>query len=165
MANIHNSDLFKELRDGGKLQQLNDVMPSQLADKVVPVMEVNPKFFRRVNIIRTQSTAITGTNAIYTTPSGSQDFYIIGAQLSAQSDATADNTLISISTTVEGVSAVILRLAKLTTTAHTDDIAITFPNPIKIDRNTAINLVNTFTVGNSRSSGTIYGYLVDNPNA
>ncbi len=44
-AIIYNSDVTKELRDGGKIS-LRDAIPNQLAEKVVPVMEVNPKFYK-----------------------------------------------------------------------------------------------------------------------
>jgi hypothetical protein len=52
MAQIFNSELKKQLIDGAKLQTSKDVIPSQLADKVVPVMEVNPKLLKYCGINR-----------------------------------------------------------------------------------------------------------------
>jgi hypothetical protein len=164
MATINNSELFKELKDGIKLQQLRDVIPSQLADKVVPVMEVNPKLLRRANIVR-QTTITNGTTAtIYGTPTD-KDFFLTTATLTFIKDVTATTTLISLRATVDGVVQHILTIPSLTLTVHSGEVAISLPSAVKIDKGTNIIIASATNVGNISISGNITGYTVDNINA
>lgn len=168
MATIHNTDLTKELKDGGKLQQLRDVIPSQLADKVVPVMEVNPKLLRRSNIVRSGGSITAGSATIYTTP-GDKDFYLTACSASFIKDAANDNAtgrFNAIVATVEGIAQNLISFAVLTLTAQQQTVTISFPTPIKIDKNTAISIASTtIGAGSFAKYGNIVGYTVDNINA
>lgn len=141
-------------------------MPSELAEKVVPVMEVNPKLLRRCNIVRGGNQSTTGTFTIYTTPTG-KEFYLSAATLSLTKDAACDASsgVVSMFATVDGVSQTIVRLSVLTLTAQDKEIALTFSVPIKVDANTNITVGGAFTAGNLIRGGSIIGYTVDNPNA
>lgn len=164
MATIHNTDLTKELKDGGRLQQLKDVIPSQLADKVVPVMEVNPKLLRNLEI--RDATATNATSAtILTTPATGQDVYLIGASLSMIKDATATSTASRVVLATDAGSYSILNIAGLTLTAQSETMTIALPRPIKLARNTTVTVRNSTNVGNVTSIGAIFYYVVDNPNA
>lgn len=163
MAQIHNTELFKEIRDGIKLQQLSDVVPSQLADKVVPVMEVNPKLLRVMNIFREASKATTGVASnVYTTPAIAE-FYLCGVTLAHQSDVVADNTDIRVTANIDGVSRVLIKIPKINITAKSDFVTVIFPMPIKIDKAASINYGSTFSVGVCTMTVSIFGYTVDNP--
>ena len=53
------------------------------------------------------------------------------------------------------------RLNKLTTTAFTEQQIINFPIPLRLDKNSAIRLTNTFSVGASTTYILVYGYEVE----
>jgi hypothetical protein len=168
MAQIHNSDLSKEIRDGIKLQQLSDVIPSQLADKVVPVMEVNPKLLRRCNVVKSYTSTATGagSTAIFTLPSG-RDFYLIGFTISLSKNAACDVATGSYALTgsVDGISTVIARIAFTTLQVCDVTLSFAFPEAVKIDAGNLTSGAFAFTVGASSRAIAIYGYLVDNPTA
>jgi len=161
MADIHNSDLKREIIDGAKINTAFDKIPQQLAEKVVPVMETNPKFFRTINVVESGSRDTSGQIALYTTPTD-KDFYITSVQINNQSDVTADNTDAYISTKLpDGNSATLAQLFKLSTTVFQGVINLSFPIPIKIKRGTAINFGSTFTAGASITGAGITGYIVE----
>jgi hypothetical protein len=165
MATIYNSDLTKELKDGIKIQQNRDVIPSQLADKVVPVMEVNPKLFRRSNICVQNVASNSASATIYTTPTD-KDFYLVAVGISVSKDITATSTYSAIELTVDGGgTANVFNIAGLTLTPQSGAWSWALPVPIRIARGTTIKIVNSTNVGNVRSYGQIVGYTVDNINA
>ncbi len=168
MVTIHNSDLFKELREGLKSQQLRDgILPNQLAEKVVPVMEVNPKLLRRTKVLvtleRTTTTGASPGTTILTTNPG-KDTFLTGISFSVASDATADNTQIRVRIQDENnITGYIISLNKITLTASRDTVHYTFPIPIKLFRGSVVTYLNVFTVGVSTSQMTLWGYELDNP--
>lgn len=164
MATIYNSDLTKELTKGAGLQTSKDVIPNQIAEKVVPVMEVNPKLLRVVNVHQ-RNTATNATSAtIYTTPAD-RDFYLTGLTISMIKDATATSTSSFISVYINGLQNQIAHIVSLTLTPQYAAYSKDFTVPIKLDRNTAIVIGNATNVANITSSGTIQGYIVDTSNA
>lgn len=165
MVTIYNSDLTKELVDGAKIQVSREYPPSQIAEKVVPVMEVNPKMLRRCNVCL-QNVANNSTSAtIYTTPQD-KDFFLVGCSITFIKDATSTSTYSAIEMTVEGqAQGNVFNIAQLTLTPQSGSESWTFPAPIKIARGTTIKIVNSTNVANIRSYGQIYGYTVENINA
>ena len=93
MATIYNSDLFKEMASAGALQQAVDKIPNQLAEKVVPVMEVNPKLFRRINIIKQDDLQNATSSTTYTTPTD-KDFFLTNLNFSYIKTNTATTAAI-----------------------------------------------------------------------
>lgn len=166
MATIYNTDLTKELKDGAKIQQIRDVIPSQLAEKVVPVMEVNPKLLRRCNIARSDVAINATAQTIYTAPTD-KDFYLCGASCAVIKDATATstNTAVVCSPAEGGNTANVISIAGLTLTAQENCNSIMFSPPLLIKRGTAIQVTNSTNVGNVTGRGFIYGYTVDNVTA
>ena len=166
MATIYNSDLTKELILGGRLQVSRDIIPSQLAEKVVPVMEVNPKLLRVCYVVGGRNDSTTGLKTVYTTPSD-RDFYLTSIHLSLIANAACDIATggVNVTATVGGASKMIIGIPIITLTAQSGNQAITFDTPIKIDRNVAITVSGTFTAGVLVRTCTITGYFVDNSNA
>lgn len=164
MATIYNSDLFKELKEGARIQQLTDPIPNQLQGNVIPVMEVNPKLLRRSNIIKNAGLTNGTTTTLYTTPLD-KDFYIVAASLSVIKDVTSTSTDTSLRITVDNVVVRPLVISGITLTAQSQAVSISFSSPIKVDRNTAITINHATNVANIRGDATIIGYLVDNANA
>jgi hypothetical protein len=159
MATIYNSDLSKELREGGKLQ-VTDRMPSELAEKVVPVMEVNPKLLRRVNLLKNANSG--GAFTLYAAPSN-KDTFITGLSLAFHQIVTDTLTQVSISVTIDGAAIRLFLMPSTTLTINDQYAYLPFPTPIKVDRGTNISITVTGTVTQVWAS--LIGYQVDNINA
>lgn len=161
MATIYNSDLTKELVDAGKIQVSRDSIPTQIADKVVPVMEVNPRLTRYSNIVRHSNLDNTTSATIYTVPSG-KSFVLTGASLNFLKDATATATTIYISIVIGGATQRLLHFKTLTLTAEQRELSISFPFPIRVDDGSSINVVSDTDVANIKAGASIVGILLDN---
>lgn len=149
-----NSQLIHEVTDAFKLDLRVDKIPS-----VIPVCEVNPKH-NKSQICKFVTKTTTGTLSIMQTPTD-QDFYLTGCTLSFSKDAACDMATghLFIQCISDGAIQVLCGLAILTTTAERDTISVQFRNPIKCDRNTAIQSVGTFAAGNCSRSATITGFI------
>ncbi len=166
MVQIYNTDLINEVREVAKIQQLTDTIPKILGQTIVPVIDVNPKHARIINIVQKQAIINSTSGTIYYTPLD-KDFYLCGAQLSMIKDSTATSLYSIIQATPFGKtsSVEILMIAGLSLTAQNDSISISFEKPIRLARGTNINLAKSTNVGNVTASGIIYGYLIDNISA
>lgn len=162
MAQIHNTDLFKELKDASKLQQLRDKIPNELAEKVIPVIEVNPKLLRRCNIVRSGSTSTTSVT-IYTTPSD-RDFILSACSILMIKDAACDMAtgVVNFNVVIDGATQQITRIPTITLTAQTTELSLPLPIPVKLDRNSTITITRgATTAGNILLAGSITGYIND----
>lgn len=133
----------------------SDTLPSTL-NVLTPVIPIT----RYCDIVK--STAVTNatTGTVYTTPSD-KDFYLTAIHLAIYKDATATSTDTSIRAFIQGLNTGILRVPGLTLTAQSEAMTLSFPTPIKIDRNTAITIDNTTNVANIKAFGSIIGYTVE----
>jgi hypothetical protein len=168
MAQVYNSDLLKELRDASKLQQLSESIPNQLDTKIVPVIEVNPKLLRVVNIIRGTAKTTTGSATIYTTPTD-RDFYLTAITFAVTKNAACDvaSGRYGLQMYIDGAAQVIGMVSVQTLTASDIATSMTFDTPIKIDRNTSIVTAGgvSFTAGAMITTTSILGFTVENTNA
>lgn len=166
MAQIYNSELTKELRDGIKGQTSRDLLPSQIADKVVPVLEVNPKMLKFIEI-QENGVATNATSAAVVTLSPSKDFYLCAAELSLIKDVTSTSTLskIDVVFAADNKSHSLCRIAGITLTAQADQKILVLPRPIKLQRGSNIAVTNSTNVANITAIGTIYGYYDESSNA
>lgn len=165
MATINNSSLSKELIDGAKIQISYDKVPNQLADKVVPVMEVNPKMLRRLNVLVSGNRSAASALTIYTTPAIS-DFYLTSITASFIKDVLNDHSTGGaslVNATINGVVTGILQAPVITLTAQSGVLTLNLPYPIKIDNGTNIQIAGvTVGAGTFVRTATIAGYIVDN---
>jgi len=157
MSQINSTELLKGMRDNAKVQNLESV-PSQLADKVVPVMETNPILLRKCNISKGLVSSASGT--IYTTPTD-RDFYIVASCLSVVRDASATSVSTRILATIDGLASPILGICGVTLTAGSSEQSISFPTPIKVDRGTNITVSFNTATAVITAYSQITGYLVD----
>lgn len=162
MATIYNSQLSKELQDGAKIQINRDVIPNQLAEKVVPVMEVNPKLLRRVDYVLTGSRATTGGVTLDTTKTNA-DTYIVGGTLSFSKNAACDGAsgeIVFISAVINGQTIKFANMAGTVTTEENGSVAFSMPFPMKVDRGSQILLNGAgFTAGVRSIAASVYGYI------
>lgn len=164
MAQIHNTQTLNEVREGGKLQQSREIIPSQLAEKVVPVMEVNPKLMRRINIMKFLERTATSAGTIYTTPTD-KDFLLVAIQMSERHDAAYDGTRMRINFTLDDGSAGRIDLKLANGTIGSTNQVIDLPIPMKLARGSTIQVDLSFTAGTQTTHTAIFGYIIDNSNA
>lgn len=128
--------------------------------KVILVSDVNPAHNRFCEIVRRQSAINSTGGTIYTTPSD-RDFYLNSCFLSYIKDATSTSTTSALSVVIGGATVNLIRFAQLTLTAATGSQGLSFPAPIKLDRNSAITISNSTSTANISCEGTISGFLAD----
>lgn len=162
MVQIYNTDLINEIKEGVKLQQLSDIVPTRLADTVLPVMEVNPKLLRRINIVIRKALSTSTTGTIYTTPAD-KDFYLSFIHMASSITTTSVITECSISITLEsGLTSQIMEYPRDAGSANELIGNLTFTIPIKLKKGSIILLTNTFSAGTLSTVAIIGGYTVDN---
>jgi hypothetical protein len=145
------NNLIDELR----LNPVVDTIPSVVNPTIQPVFEVKKKF---TNLVRHLNKTTTGASTILTT-SSTQDTYITALVLCHTQDATCDGVLVQILATTEGSQRALMSLRFQTTTANGGlNQSVSFPFPVKLDRNTAVQLSLAFTAGTCASSVCFYGY-------
>lgn len=170
MAKIYNSELSKILQVEAGLQASRDKVPDELAEKVVPVINVNPNHNKFLNYLaHGNTTSISASNTIATT-STTKDTFLCALTMSIVKDAAYDGAtgssyrvLVTLDET--NASTVIGAITLLTLTAQTDTIHITFPFPIKLKKGSTITSTLTAggTAGTMGRNVTIYGYT-EEPN-
>lgn len=163
MATIHNTDLSKELRDGAKLQQLRDRIPSELAEKVVPVMEVNPKLFRRVDFVSSITKSTTGNSVLVNTSTfPNRDYFLTNINVAWNFDALSVATTFELRCVINGANNII-RFPLTNLSVFQDNVSIVLPFPIKLDRNsaTACVIALTTTAGTYSVTASVSGYTVE----
>jgi len=156
MAIAQSTGVIKKIIDALQLSPGAEEIPSQVARSIVPVLVANPDPDQ--HIVASVSAAATGSNTIFTTPTD-QDFFLTSVNVSNDSDVSATNTAIRVTATPRGGDNVdMIRIVKLTLTVLQANEAISYPEPILLDRGSAIQLINTFGAGASRTSATITGF-------
>jgi len=164
MATIYNSDLLKGMQEDASLQ-VSQGIPTQLAEKIVPVMETNPNLLRKTNFFSDFSRTTTGTSIVAATFSSTVDTYVTGVHVQNQTDSAADNTTILLYVSTEKGNSYLYRANKISLTAFNVDTYIQFRDPIKVTRGSTAAFSNGFSVGVSTSSVQIFGYTVEIPRA
>jgi hypothetical protein len=165
MAQIHNSELSKELIKGGALQASRDAIPNQLAEKVVPVMEVNPRLLKNCNVSRRGFLSNATSATLFTTPTD-KDFYVCAAQMGYIKDATSTATTLRMTCiTEENLSGALIVIPTLTLTAGNGGASVSIVPPLKLTRGSIIACTSDSAVANIKVDGCIQGYTVDNINA
>jgi len=164
MTNINNAQAMKELVSAANLQLGYDEVPNKLASSIVPVININPKDYRRVNLHKAAAASNTTSTTIYTTPTD-RDVFLTFAALSVIKDAANTSAASFINIGIEGGGAVgvpILKIAGIASTAQSGSQTITLNPPIKLLRGYAIAVGNGAGDGNIRADAIIGGYIVEN---
>lgn len=159
MARINRLSVIQELVKGLMLEQSRDKIPTDLADKIVPVYQVNEVHFS--DIFAGNTFTSTETSTVIHTAHAKRFTFLTGVLINNQSDVTCDNVGILISVLINGKRTTLARLSKLTLTVYQDGLYLLFVNPIKIDRGSEIHFTNTFSLGASTSFVSVEGYEVD----
>jgi len=164
MTTVQSSTLIQEIIDTAKLNAGKDRVPSELRNEILPVIDVNPKHARIIDVVKGSAASTTGSTTLYTTPADA-DFYLVACNLTSAYNAAADSTRTSLACTIGGASKTLIAHKKISLTADAQTTPVVLPIPLKIDRNSAITLQRTFTVGAGETEANIFGYVVQNSNA
>lgn len=157
MANINKSPIIQRVIEVLGIQAAKEGVPNVTADKIQPVVEVTPITNA---VYHREWTTTLDSSAILTTPSTDTNFYITYAQLAITKDVACDNVLASIYATINGVIVNILCIPTQTLTAGSHSVQLSFPKPIKLDKNTLVRISGAFTVGTMTKEGIIGGYFL-----
>lgn len=161
---IKKQDIIKEIVEITGAQSTTDVIPNLVSGMIMPVIDVNPKKYRKINLVKAASSLTTGTATLYTTPNtNNQDFYLTGVQLYVQKDATCDSSsvILAVTPAETGLATSIITLPMITLTANNISVTREFTYPIKIAKNSSITLTGTFSVGVLYRGSSLMGYIVD----
>jgi len=149
-----NSQLVQEVSDAFKIDERVEKIPNAL-----PVVDVTPKFTLQ-GIVKSQS-LLNGTSVtIYRTPVKGR-FWITGANIAYQKDATATSTSFAIAFTPKktNVAQNLISLPTLTLVAGSNSQNTPTFNPIEVKPDTDINITSATNVANFRVTAQIYGFL------
>jgi len=140
-----NREIVAFIQDKLKMNPATDVLPKHIVPTIQPVIEGN----RQVcNVARHGVQTTTGSITVFTTPSD-RDFYLNSVYAAFNKDATCDSAtgVYTLSSTFDGTTRRLLDFPIFTTTAQSNEMTISFPIPLKVDRNVAIAFSGTFTAG------------------
>lgn len=159
MVDVQNTEIINNLAKEVKESNPN-VVPKAMASNIQPVIVINVDH-KENTIVQSGTRATTGTTIVFTTPAD-KDFYLIACSLNYTADVVADSVVYSLNAIPFGnVATPILELRKNTITLQNDNDSISFPIAIKLARNSAITIIQGFTVGTSVVDGHIFGFSVD----
>jgi len=157
MAQITNQQLLRGLRDDARIQNV-EAIPTQLAEKIVPVLNVQA---RKQIVLASANKTNTGSSTLLTTSSIKRTF-ITNLRVSNNSDATADNVSAYVTFTPRGQAQTGVYINKLSLTAINQSIIFNFQDiPIELEKGTTIAYGSSFTVGASSTRVDIFYYEED----
>lgn len=164
-ATIYNSDLTKELTDGAKIQTAFDKVPNQIAEKVVPTMEVNPKLLYTIDHLPVGSASDAITATIHTAATD-KDTYLHYINLTVAKDAVSDSLFTEVRCQPKGKAvSILLRIRYEPTTAGQFTSNLVLPKPILLERGTNITLNNNTATASIDATAIIGITEVENINA
>ena len=168
MAKINNQAVMQKLIDELKLYPGKDIIPTELAEKILPVFQINEQDVtvstEKANVVKTAEVGFDGgvSNTIYTSPATGK-FYLTGFIISGVNGASAAYNSAKINIDIDGATVPVgkIHLAPRITVAGDavipyQVVSMTLNNPILIDQATTLDLVTENDDGHF--SGTIYGY-------
>jgi len=158
MAYIDQTQTKKEIEDAIRGNSVSNVAPTAVPNDVQLVLDVNPKNYRRINIVR----RAIGAGTIYTTPNN-KDFFLVSTHITMDSTSAASASACTIQVIPEGeTTAIIINGVYGKTTALVDSVNgvsnLSFPIPMKLARNTAITANSTNATDREYI---IFGYTVE----
>ena len=157
-AKINNSKLIQSIIKQAKLQLSVDKVPSELAEKVIPVLNVNPD--RDIQVVG--AGADDAATATLMTTHAIKETFLIGLSLTVSKDIVSTSISSTINATPsQSVAKNLLRLGYEPLTAGEHVLNITFPIPIKLEKGTTIVVTNSTAVASINAHAIAYFYEVD----
>ena len=160
LAEIHNAELIQNIIKQAKIQIQTDKVPTQLAEKVVPVLvAATPE---RLIQFKANSASDATTANIHTTHS-SKETYLMGIQMTIAKDAVSDSIISSVRATPFGSADLGLLAIRYepTTASSALNESIFFPIAMKLEKATTITVTNSTATASIDTTATIFYYEVD----
>lgn len=133
--------------------------------EVMSTVQINDAIAYATTIVRDGQASDATSATIYTTENAKdKDFYVSAVQLNVTGDVTSTATLSSVTATIDGTARRIFSFFYTGGTNRSIQNSISFPFPIKIDKNTAITVTNNTATANIDAVGTIYGFYANTHN-
>lgn len=155
MVNNYNTSISKRAADMLNVRD-GQFFDNNLSNTITPVIDINNPI---CDIVRNVSTG-TDSSVIYTTPTD-KDFYLTGVVLSYVKDASSDSTRGTVNVVINGLTVAVAGIGGITLTALNQTVSISYPFPIKLDRGTTISISHAGSVGVTRMTVSIIGYISD----
>lgn len=146
--------ILREVTNFLGLQSQQEILDGKIEDKIKPVFVINNLVS---SVSRSYTSTASGSLLVYTT--GERDFYLTSIFLGLTKDVVSDNIAVFVLGTVDGNSVRLACILTQTLTAGTWQLSREFNSPIKIDRNTSINIEGTFAAGTFTRHCTIFGFV------
>jgi len=145
MAKINNSEVIQKLIDELELYPANDLIPTELADKILPVFTINsqdvivsPPVATFVRHGVTPATILATPIVLYTTPSTGKT-YISNVQLQMHCETGAGMVAdVFVSVLIDGTRQRIACLRADYDLTFNESICLNFQNPILVDAGATI---------------------------
>lgn len=157
MAIVRRTSVLRKMQDLSGMQTAAESLPNQLANIINPVLHLNPSV---TTLVRHSGSTTTGNVTVYGTPLD-KDFFLTFITLSITKDVLCDNNAVNVQSVIDGGARVLLTINTQTLTAGSQTATISFPYPIKLDRNAGITLVGAFAAGSMTKTVCIGGYILE----
>jgi len=161
MAQIERNSIIQKAINELRLNPSAEKIPKETSDKIQLGYSLNPNYTEEVKSVATSS---TGNFDIVSATSSVKDTYLTFVTLSIAKNAAANTTTESLilRTTINGASRDILLINFIDLTALDSTITLPLPYPLKVDRNSAITVLNgNFTAGVCRRGASVGFFEVD----
>lgn len=156
MARINNREVLKRIEQDAFIQAGVEQVPNRLSNTVVPVLNCNPLIYCNV----AEGYAHDAASTIYTT-SSKKVTYLIAAQIGVTKDGANASAATSLRIVVGGKDLNPLRLVYEPSTAGSFHTALSFNVPIKLDKGSTVQILNTNNAASIDTHGSIIYYEVD----
>ena len=161
MPKINNSEIIKNIIDDAKINVQVEKVPTQLAEKVVPVLIVKSAPERAMQI--KSNNAFDSTSATIHTCSTTRDTYLCAVHMTISKDASSTGEYSNIAITPFGqpaVSVILMRYRTLIAGEFQDSFNFS-TQPIKLEKGSLIQVKNAGATASIDTSGTIFFYEVE----
>jgi len=148
-----NSQVIAETVNAQKIDLNTEVVPN-----AVPVIEVGVKSVKNGLVASISSSNLNGNTTILST--GGSDVYICSVWISHIKDVTCDSTGAAVLASIGGVNKNLIHTGGITLTVMDKGLSVSFPHPIKVDKNTNIVANSNRTAGTSNTQAGI-SYFID----
>jgi len=137
MATINNSKIQERIASEAKIQLSVDAVPTQLAEKVVPVLVSNPLPEIKIEYDAASNT----TSSIIMTTSTKKRTFLRGASIAVSKDASATSTYVRVSIIPKGSSSRSILYLRLETLTAVQGLSTSkdFIFPIELEKGSVIS--------------------------
>jgi hypothetical protein len=153
MATTQRSEYVDTATKDLRLNPAIDSIPAHLA----PDIQLTYELKAPMSVI---SQTLTNATQSFFLVTGDRDVYISSISLDCVKDVTATTTSISVRAFVDGVQRRLLTINTTTLTVERAGTSISYPIPIKIDRNTSITMDSLTNVANFQAAACMTFYVM-----